>query len=543
MNLPRFSVHHPVFASMVTLIVVLLGLVSLSRLRTDLLPEIELPTLSVRTDYEGADPVVVERLVTRIVEEIVATVPGVEEIESTSSEGASRVRVTFAWGTDIDTAAVDVRATVEDEINELPDDIQSPRVSKFDVNSFPVVLLGVVSDMDPVKLTDLIENQLRFRFSKIPGVAQVDLWGGFDREMRVEMDPDRLNALAIPLDQVRDAIRAANLDLPAGKIERGRYEISIRAPAEFTSPEDIRDTVVALRDGAAVTVGDIARIHDTHEKETRIIRVNGGPGIRVAIRKQSDANTVEVARGILAERDRQRLRLLNLIALPGHPATLRPTTPVDLPDLNPGPPEPWIDDALTQRPDLREARLRREQNRLELVHTRNGLLPRLDFFAYLAKTGFGEDLDRAQSEFSGDTYEWSAGLRLLHELGRDAPAARDRIARLDMEQADLAIHNLELEAETEVRLALVDLDRARSQVEAGRVTLRLRQATLQAERERFELGDATALDVAQAQRDLLESQIDHLRARVQTRLALIDLHIAGGLYLSRRGIETLPPEQ
>jgi HAE1 family hydrophobic/amphiphilic exporter-1 len=301
MNLPRFSVHHPVFATMVTLIVVLLGVVSFSKLRTDLLPEIELPTLTVRTDYEGASPEVVERLVTRIVEEIVATVPGVEEIESTSSEGSSRIRVTFAWGTDIDTAAVDIRATLEDEINELPDDIQTPRVSKFDINSFPVVLLGVISDMDPVKLTDLIENQLRFRFSKVPGVAQVDLWGGFDREMRVELDPDRLNALHIPLDQVLDAIRASNLDLPAGRIEQGRYEITLRAPAEFTSPQDIAQTVVAIRESAPVTIGDLAEVRDTYEKETRIIRINGGQGIRVAIRKQSDANTVEVARGILAE--------------------------------------------------------------------------------------------------------------------------------------------------------------------------------------------------------------------------------------------------
>lgn len=304
MNLPRFSVTHPVFTSMVTLIVVVLGLVSLTRLRTDLLPEVELPTLSVRTSYEGADPEVVERLITRIIEEIVATVPGVEELESTSEEGDSRVTVTFAWGTDIDTAAVDVQATIEDEINELPDGIQSPRVSKFDINSFPVVLLGVTSAMDPVKLTDLIENQLRFRFARIPGVAQVDLWGGFNRELRVELDPARLNALHIPLEQVLTSLRDANLDLPAGSIERGRYEITLRAPAEFSSLDDVRNTVILNRDGVPVTIADLGRVVDTYEAETRVIRVNGEPGIRVAIRKQSDANTVEVSRGILEEIER-----------------------------------------------------------------------------------------------------------------------------------------------------------------------------------------------------------------------------------------------
>ncbi|MGA0368591.1 MAG: efflux RND transporter permease subunit [Kiritimatiellia bacterium] len=304
MPLPRFSVHHPIFTTMVTLIVVILGAVSLTRLRTDLLPTIELPTLSVRAEYEGANPEVVERLITRILEEIVATVPGVEEVSSTSSEGNSRISVTFGWGTDIDTAAVDVKATIEDEINELPDDINSPRISKFDINSYPVVLLGVTSDLDPVKLTDLIENQLRFRLSRIAGVAQVDTWGAFSREMRVEILPERLQAFDITLEEVLQAIRNANLDLPAGKIERGRYEISLRAPAEFESIADIRNTVISLQNGTPVTVGDLAVIQDTYEKETRIIRINQKPGIRVAIRKQADANTVEVAQGILAEIER-----------------------------------------------------------------------------------------------------------------------------------------------------------------------------------------------------------------------------------------------
>jgi HAE1 family hydrophobic/amphiphilic exporter-1 len=126
MNLPGFSVKRPIFTTMVTLILVILGAVSLSRLQIDMLPNIELPTLTIRTDYDGASPEVMERLVTQIVEEIVATVPGVEEITSSSSEGRSTVRVSFVWGTDIDTAAIDVQGKIEDEINELPDDIVGP---------------------------------------------------------------------------------------------------------------------------------------------------------------------------------------------------------------------------------------------------------------------------------------------------------------------------------------------------------------------------------------------------------------------------------
>jgi HAE1 family hydrophobic/amphiphilic exporter-1 len=301
MNLARASVRRPIFATMLTLMVVVLGLVSLGRLQIDLLPSIEPTTLTVRTQYEGADPLVMERLVTQIVEEIVGTVPGVEEITSTSYEGNSSVKVEFGWGTPIDTAAVDVRATLEDEISELPDDIVGPRVVKFDVDSFPVVILGISSKLDPVELTQIVEDQIRYRFSRVSGVAQVDPWGGFTREVRVELDPAKLNALGLPVSDILNAIEDANLDLPAGKIERGPYEVTLRAPAEFNSLEQIRNTVIARQQGAVVTLGQIARVQDTYEKLTRIIRVNGEKGLRVAIRKQPEANTVEVARAVLEE--------------------------------------------------------------------------------------------------------------------------------------------------------------------------------------------------------------------------------------------------
>jgi HAE1 family hydrophobic/amphiphilic exporter-1 len=301
MNLPQFSVRRPIFTTMVTLIVVILGAFSLSRLRIDLLPNIELPTLTVRTEYEGASPEVMERLVTQVAEEIIATVPGVEEMTSESSQGSSSIRVSFAWGTDLDTAAIDVQGKIEDEINELPDDVVRPRIRKFDVASFPVVILGVSSDLDPVELTALVEDQVRHRFARIPGVAQVDVWGNYSREVRIELDPERIRALGLPLDRIIDAIRDANLDLPTGQIEEGRYEVTLRAPAEFADLDQIRSTVVFERDGASVTLTQIAEVVDTYEKLSRIIRVNGRRGMYVAIRKEADANTVEVAQRVLAE--------------------------------------------------------------------------------------------------------------------------------------------------------------------------------------------------------------------------------------------------
>jgi len=301
MNLPGFSVRRPIFTSMVTLIVVVLGVVSLSRLRIDMLPDIELPTVSVSTEYEGASPEVMEKLVTQILEEIIATVPGVTELTSESYESQSRIRATFTWGTSVDTAALDVQSIIENELNELPEDIVRPTIRKFDINSFPVMILGISGGMDPVELTRLIEDQIRDRFARIPGVAQVDLWGGYNREIRIELDHERVRALGIPLDRIVAAVRNANLDLPAGTIEQGRYEITLRAPAEFNDLDEIRRTVVASRDGAAVTLDQIATVRDTHEKISRIVRVNHVRGIRVGIRKQGDANTVEVARRVMAE--------------------------------------------------------------------------------------------------------------------------------------------------------------------------------------------------------------------------------------------------
>lgn len=301
MNLPRIGVQRPVFTTMAALILIVLGGVSLSRLRIDLLPSIELPTASIRTEYEGASPEVMERLVTQIVEEITATVPGVEEITSVSEEGKSQVNVTFVWGTDLDAAAIDLRATLENEINELPEDIVRPRIAKFSIDTFPVVLIGISSPLNPIELTELIEDRIRHRFTQISGVAQVDFWGGFPREVRIELIPERISALGLTLSEVLTSVRDANLDVPAGQIEEGRYEVSLRAPSQFDDLEQIRDTVLTVRNGAAVTLGSVAEIKDTYEKPTRVTRVNGQQGIRVAIRKQASANTVEVAQKILAE--------------------------------------------------------------------------------------------------------------------------------------------------------------------------------------------------------------------------------------------------
>ena len=167
MRATRFAVHRPVFSIMIVLIVTILGGISLSRLPIDLMPDITFPTLSISTSYENAAPEEMEELVTRPIEEAVSAVPGVEEVSSISAEGSSNVRVMFNWGTDLDAAANDIRDRLDRVIPRLPDDVDRPSLHKFDLSSFPVMILGASSRLDPVQMLRLIEEQVEYRMERV----------------------------------------------------------------------------------------------------------------------------------------------------------------------------------------------------------------------------------------------------------------------------------------------------------------------------------------------------------------------------------------
>ncbi|MBN2370012.1 MAG: efflux RND transporter permease subunit [Vicinamibacteria bacterium] len=301
MNLSEFSIKRPVFVVMLTLIVVIVGAVSLSRLPIDLMPEITFPTLSIGTSYENTGPEEIEQIITRPIEEAMSAVPGVEEVFSVSSEGSSNVRVMFSWGTDLNAAMDDVRERLDRVIPRLPDEIDRPVLRKFDPAMMPILIIGALSNLDPIQTRRILDEQISYRLERAPGVASVDIWGGQEREIQVNLDPDRVKALGLPLDQIITSIREGNLDLPAGVIERGNYEILVRIPGVFTNLHEIRETVVATRDGVPIRLKEIADVDDTFRKITRVIRINDTPGTRLAIYKQSGTNTVAVADGVLKE--------------------------------------------------------------------------------------------------------------------------------------------------------------------------------------------------------------------------------------------------
>ncbi len=304
MNISRFSILRPVFTMMVILIIIILGGVSLTRVPIDLMPDITYPTISIITGYENAGPEEVEELITRPIEQAMVAVPGVEEVSSTSSEGSSNVRVMFAWGTDLNEASNDIRDRLDRVIGRLPDDAERPMLRKFDLAAFPIMIMGASSRMDPLQLRRLIEDQIAYRVERVPGVASLTVWGGLSREVWVQLEPERMKALGMPLARVTAAIRAANITLPAGTVERGDHDIIVRTPGTFADLEELRDTVIEKRSDTTVRLRDVASVTDRWERVRRIVRVNGEPGMMVAVYKQSDVNTVEVARLVHREIER-----------------------------------------------------------------------------------------------------------------------------------------------------------------------------------------------------------------------------------------------
>jgi len=303
MKISSFSVYRPVFTVMLVLIVIVLGGISLSRLPIDLMPDITYPVISVSTSYQGAGSQEIEELVTRPIEEAMGAVPGVEEVTSVSVEGSSNVRVAFTWGTDLEAAANDIRDRLDRVIPRLPEDADRPRLRKFDPSSFPILILGAASNLNPIEMRRIIDTQVKYRIERVPGVAALDIWGGLEREVQVNLRMDKIKALGLPLDQIINRLKAENVNVPAGTIERGNLDIIIRTPGEFTSIEQLRSTVIAVRENVPVRLEDIAEVEDSWQKITRVVRVNGRPGTRLSVSKRSGMNTVAVAREVLKEID------------------------------------------------------------------------------------------------------------------------------------------------------------------------------------------------------------------------------------------------
>ncbi len=295
MKLPDFSVKKPVTISMLILIVIVMGLISLSRMGLDLMPDITFPMVTVVTTYEGVSPEDMENLVTRPLEDTVATIQGVKEINATTREGFTALMVEFEWGTDIDLAAQNIRDNLDFMQAFLPADMSDPQVIKFDADMMPVFGLGVTGKMDQVELRRFVENEIETALEQVEGVSAVYLWGGAREEIRIELDRKRMAFHKIPIEMVVGVVGRENLNQPAGRIEEEYREITLRAVGEFKTLEDVKNTPVTRREGETIYIKDLGDVKQTMEKSRARARTNSKSSVMLMPYKESGANTVLVS--------------------------------------------------------------------------------------------------------------------------------------------------------------------------------------------------------------------------------------------------------
>ena len=302
MSLPEFSIKRPVTVLMAVMVCLLLGFIAFTEIPVDLMPEVNFPTLSITTDYEGVGPEEIETLISRPLEQIVSAAPGVERVTSTSSEGRSSVRIEFLYGMDIDVAADEVRSRLDRGRRSLPDDIEPPTIFKFDVTQFPIMFLTVATpDMDPRELRMFTEKNILYRFERIKGVGQVRVGGGLRREIHVDLNLEKLRALDLSVAQVVNTIRNENLNRPVGPVKEGRFDVLLRTSGEFDSVDQILNVALTSRDGIPIYVRDIAAVEDSHPDIRHYVGVNGVPALRLIMFKQSGSNTVKVSDAVWGE--------------------------------------------------------------------------------------------------------------------------------------------------------------------------------------------------------------------------------------------------
>ncbi len=298
MKLPEFSVERPVTVTMLILIIVVVGAISLSNLGLDLMPDITYPVMSVVTTYEGVASEEMENIVTKPIEEVVATVKNVKKVTSFSQEGLSAVMVELEWGANLDLLAQDIRDRLDMITDFLPKDIDRPIVVKFDPSMMPISVYGVVGERDPRNLRQLVKDTFKERIEQVDGVASCMVWGGREREVKVEIDRKKLESLRISMEEVSQKLALENLNLPAGHLESGYQEYLLRTVGEFESIDEIGNIVIALRESVPIYLEDIATVSDTYKEVRSYARTNGKNSVIVIVNKESGANTVLVSNGV-----------------------------------------------------------------------------------------------------------------------------------------------------------------------------------------------------------------------------------------------------
>lgn len=298
MKLTEISIKRPVFATVIILALVVLGLVSYTSLNVDQYPSMDLPVVAVTVLYPGASPEQVESKVTQEVEDAVSVVAGVEHVTSTVSEGMSQTVIQFTMETNADAAAQEVRDKLGGLQAALPQDAKAPVISRFDPSDTPIMSLALTGNVSQRELTILAEDVVVKRLKAINGVAAADIKGGLERELQIQLDGQQLTAYGLTIPEVLNSLRNENIDAPGGKVTDGQRQTDLRAVGSITAVNQFLNLPVGQRDGVPLFVKNIATVKDTTQEVSTYTKVNGQPALGVDIMKQSGGNTVKVVENI-----------------------------------------------------------------------------------------------------------------------------------------------------------------------------------------------------------------------------------------------------
>ena len=299
MKLSDVSIRRPVFASVMSLTIILFGVISFLRLPVREYPDIDPPIVSVVTLYRGASANVVETEITDVLEEQFATLSGVKTLTSSSKEEGSVITIEFELSRDVEEAANDVRDKVARSRGLLPREVDDPIVDKVDANAQPIVWLGLSSDRDDVlRLTEVADLALKERLQRLDGVGSVFIGGERKYAMRIWLDPMRMAARQITSSDIEAAVARENAEIPGGRIEGTEREFSVRTRGEVSTPEQFSNIIVQQSADGIVRLSDVATVEVGAEDDRTVTRYNGQPAVGIGIVKQSKASTVDVARAV-----------------------------------------------------------------------------------------------------------------------------------------------------------------------------------------------------------------------------------------------------
>lgn len=297
-KLAELCIKRPVFATMLVMALIVVGAFSYFKLGVDLFPKIDLPTVTITTRLDGASPEEVESQVTKRIEEAVNTIAGVDELRSVSAEGVSQVFVVFALERDIDEAAQDVRDRVNRILGELPSDVKVPVIEKLDPDTQPVLSLAISGNRSAREITEIADKLVKQNLESLNGVGRVSFIGDRKREIQIVLDASKIAAYNLSVEAIKQALRAQNVEIPGGRLEDGRRELSLRTLGRVTSVEDFNRIIVGTANGLPIYVKDIGYVEDGVEEPRSLARLDGQPAVVLEIRKQSGSNTLEVVRRV-----------------------------------------------------------------------------------------------------------------------------------------------------------------------------------------------------------------------------------------------------